>query len=93
MFWLQSWKPSRQVISHFWFLQTAVTIARQITDESLGHATTILRNRTFAYTHGETRLVEVLEAQRTYQSSYQAYYEALLNVAIAQAEMERACGM
>lgn len=73
--------------------QTALTIARQITDESLGHATTILRNRTFAYTHGETRLVEVLEAQRTYQSSYQAYYEALLNVAIAQAEMERACGL
>ncbi|MDO4948783.1 MAG: TolC family protein [Bacteroidales bacterium] len=72
---------------------TALTIARQLTDESLHHATTILRNRTFAYTQGETRLIEVIEARRTYQNSYQAYYEALLNVAIAQIEMERACGM
>ncbi len=73
--------------------QTAVIIAKQFTHEMVLDAATILRNRTYAYTHGETRLVEVLEAQHAYQNFHQAYYEALLNVALAQAEIERVCGL
>lgn len=56
-------------------------------------ADTILKSKTYSYQRGETSLLEVLNAQRTYNEVYQNYYEALFNCLSSLVELERSCNI
>ncbi|NLU91968.1 TolC family protein [Chitinophaga sp. Ak27] len=52
-----------------------------------------LAGKIYSYRSGEINLLEVLNAQRTYNSLKQSYYEALNGYAAALVEMERTAGI
>ncbi|HVI44436.1 TolC family protein [Chitinophaga sp. 22536] len=52
-----------------------------------------LDGKIYSYRSGEINLLEVLNAQRTYNSLKQSYYEALNGYAAALVEMERTAGI
>ena len=47
----------------------------------------------YSYQRGASSLLEVLEAQRTYNETQQAYAEALFDYASALVELEHAVGI
>jgi len=59
----------------------------------LAEAKAILDGKIYSYQRGETSLLEVLDAQRTYNEIQQNYYETLYNHAVALVELERAVGI
>ena len=62
-------------------------------DGILEEAKLILDGRTYSYNRGENSLLEVLDAQRTYNEIKQNYYETLFNTAAALVELEKAAGI
>jgi len=56
-------------------------------------ARSILDSKIYSYQRGETSLLEVLNARRTYNDVSQNYIEALFNWAAARVELERAAGI
>lgn len=83
---------SEVVQSHRNYLTT-----KQVVDlfstQSMKDAAAILKNKTFAYQQGEASLLEVLDAQRTYNDVALSYQEALYNAEVAKVELERTTGM
>ena len=59
----------------------------------LQEAEKALDGKIYSYRTGEINLLEVLNAQRTYSSLKQSYYEALNAYAVALVEMERTAGI
>lgn len=59
----------------------------------LAEAKAILDGKIYSYHRGETSLLEVLDAQRTYNEVQQNYYQTLHNHAAALVELERAAGI
>lgn len=59
----------------------------------LTEAEAILTGKTYSYQRGETSLLEVLDAQRTYNEVQLNYYQTLYNQAEALVELERAVGI
>ncbi|RME19881.1 MAG: TolC family protein [Bacteroidetes bacterium] len=59
----------------------------------LNEAKAILDGKIYSYQRGETSLLEVLNAQRTYNDVQQRYYQTLYNFAAALVELERAVGI
>jgi cobalt-zinc-cadmium efflux system outer membrane protein len=53
------------------------------------NAEKILKGRTYLYTRGETSLIDVLEAQRTYNEMKTQYYQILYDYASAIIELKR----
>ena len=49
----------------------------------------ILNGKIYSYKRGETSLLEVLNAQRTYNDVQQDYYQTLLNYASSLINLER----
>jgi len=72
---------------------SAVRQADLFQSSVLDHATTILEKKKYSYAHGETSLLEVLDAQRTANEVYQHYYEIIFNVNAALVELCRAAGI
>jgi cobalt-zinc-cadmium efflux system outer membrane protein len=71
------------------------TASRQVEQFSTGlldEAETILKKKVYSYERGETNILEVLNAQRTYNEVQVSYNETLYNCASALVELERACG-
>jgi cobalt-zinc-cadmium efflux system outer membrane protein len=62
-------------------------------NNALADAASILEKKKFAYSRGETSLLEVLDAQRTANEVYQNYYEALFNANASLVELCRAVGI
>jgi cobalt-zinc-cadmium resistance protein CzcA len=58
----------------------------------LDDAGAILNRKIYSYERGETGILEVLNAQRTYNDVQINYSETLYNCAAALVELERACG-
>lgn len=56
-------------------------------------AATILKSITYSYQRGETSLLEVLNARRTYNEVYQGYCETLFQSMASLVELQRACGI
>lgn len=54
---------------------------------------TILAGKVYSYERGETSLLEVLNAQRTYNEVQQGYLQTVFDAASALVELERAVGM
>jgi len=62
-------------------------------NSTLADAASILEKKKYAYSHGETSLLEVLDAQRTANEVYQTYYETLYNANASLVELCRAVGI
>lgn len=58
-----------------------------------GNARQVLEGKTYAYMRGETSLLEVINAQHTYNELQQAYAECLHQCMTAWVELERAAGI
>ena len=56
-------------------------------------AQNVRKGKIYSYSRGETSLLEVLIAQRTYNDIQQSYYETLFNRAVALVELEKAAGI
>lgn len=59
----------------------------------LNEAETIFKKKVYSYERGETSMIEVLNAQRTYNETQVNYNETVYNCAVALIELERACGI
>jgi outer membrane protein, heavy metal efflux system len=59
----------------------------------LESAQNVRKGKIYSYNRGETSLLEVLNAQRTYNDIQQNYYETLFNRAVALIELEKAAGI
>ena len=72
---------------------SACRMAELLESSALDHATTILEKKKYSYTHGETSLLEVLDAQRTANEVFHNYYETIYNADAALVELCRAVGI
>lgn len=59
----------------------------------LEEAKRVMDGKIYSYRRGETSLLEVLNAQRTYNDVQQSYYQTLYNYATSLIELERAGGI
>lgn len=59
----------------------------------LNDAELILDKKVYSYERGETSILEVLNAQHTYNEVQTSYTETLYNYAVALTELESACGI
>jgi len=63
------------------------------TNGLLENAESVRKGKIYSYQRGETSLLEVLNAQRTYNDIQTAYYETRFNQAAALIELEKASGI
>ncbi|MBF7093294.1 TolC family protein [Flavobacterium sp. ALJ2] len=66
---------------------------RQFNTGLLADAQKLLDGKVYSYKRGETSLLEVLNAQRTYNETQLNYYETLYNYAAALVELEKSAGI
>ena len=59
----------------------------------LEHAKSVIDGKIYSYDRGETSLLEVLDAQRTYDDLRTGYIETLYNYAASLVELERSAGI
>ncbi len=59
----------------------------------LNNAQQVLEGKTYAYMRGETSLLEVINAQHTYNEIQQSYAECIHDCMVAWVELERAAGI
>ncbi len=81
-------------VTQAWFSYTAS--AKQVgiyKTGTLAEASKILEGKIYCYKRGETSLLEVLNAQRTYNDVQQNYYQALYNFAVTLVRLELAAGI
>ena len=71
----------------------AELMARRFSGTMISDAQTILKNKIFGYKQGETGLLEVLDAQRTYNEVLLSFYDTLFRAMTAQIELDRAVGI
>lgn len=81
-----------EVTQAYFNYQAARQQARQFNTGLRAGAKVILDGKLYSYKRGETSLLEVLNAQRTYNEVQQNYYQTLFNCAAALVELERAAG-
>ena len=73
--------------------RAAVGRVQQFQGELLRGAETVVAARRYSYEHGQTSLLELLEAQRTDNDVQQSYHDALADAVIAHIELLRAAGL
>lgn len=62
-------------------------------DGMLKQAKEVLKGKIYSYARGEVSLLEVLNAQRTYDDVQALYYEALFNYVSARIDLEKSAGI
>ncbi len=72
--------------------ETARRQVQSFQNAILREAAESLRVAQFAYEHGETSLLELLDSRRVYRTTEQDYYSALLDYRLAQVELWRLAG-
>ncbi|MCS6967722.1 MAG: TolC family protein [Cytophagales bacterium] len=82
-----------QVIQAYFQYEAAKRQVRQFNTGLLAEAQAVLNGKVYSYQRGETTLLEVLNAQRTFNEVQQNYYNALFQRAVALVELERAAGI
>lgn len=82
-----------EVTQAYFSYQGAQKQVAQFDKGLLSEAKIILDGKIYSYKRGETSLLEVLNAQRTYNDVQQNYYESLYALASALVELERAAGI
>ena len=78
--------------AYFNYLTTQKQV-RQFNTGLLADAQKLLNGKVYSYKRGETSLLEVLNAQRTYNETQLNYYETLYNYAAALVELEKSAGI
>jgi cobalt-zinc-cadmium efflux system outer membrane protein len=73
--------------------QTTCRQAAQFHTGLLNEAEIIFKKKMYSYERGETGILELLHAQHTYNDIQINYCETLYRCAVAEVELERACGM
>ena len=84
---------SKEVMQAYHNYVSACLQVEQFRTKLLSDAETILKNKTYGYQRGETTLLDVLNARRTYNDIYRNYCETLYNSMVSLIELERACGI
>lgn len=82
-----------EVISAYYYYTSLKKQARQFNTGLLLEAKRVLEGKIYSYQRGETSLLEVLIAQRTYNEVQLNYYETLYSYASALVQLERAVGI
>ncbi|MBS0030455.1 TolC family protein [Chitinophaga sp. 22321] len=84
----------RTEVTQAWFNYTAATQqVKQFENGLLADAEKVLQGKIYSYKRGETSLLEVLNAQRTWNNLQHDYYQALYSHAAALIALERAAGI
>ncbi|WP_447767121.1 TolC family protein [Sphingobacterium faecium] len=82
-----------EVVKAYYQYEATQKQLQQFTTGLLQDAQAILKGKRYSYERGESSLLEVLHAQRTYIEMQQHYYETLFNNAVALVELERSAGI
>ena len=82
-----------EVVMAYESYQTAENILDTYASSISEDAKTILENRVFGYKSGDSRLFELLEAQRAYDEILISFMEAQRDVFVSYAELCRAMGL
>ncbi len=82
-----------EVTQAFLSYQAAQKQVQLFDSAMLSEAKAILAGKVYSYKKGDTSLLEVLNAQRTYNETQLSYYEARYNYAIALVELQRTAGI
>ncbi|WP_286753311.1 MULTISPECIES: TolC family protein [Sphingobacterium] len=82
-----------EVTQAFLSYQAAQKQVQLFDSAMLSEAKAILAGKVYSYKRGDTSLLEVLNAQRTYNETQLSYYEARYNYAIALVELQRTAGI
>jgi cobalt-zinc-cadmium efflux system outer membrane protein len=82
-----------EVINAYYQYEATQKQLQQFNTGLLQNAEAILKGKRYSYERGESSLLEVLLAQRTYIEIQQHYYETLFNNAAALVELERSAGI
>ncbi|MCS6905117.1 MAG: TolC family protein [Bacteroidia bacterium] len=82
-----------EVISAFNLYQARRKQAQQFESGLLTEAQKVLAGKVYSYQRGESSLLEVLNAQRTYNELQINYYETLANYANALIDLQRVAGI
>lgn len=72
---------------------SALRQVEQFDNGLLSEAEYIFKKKVYSYERGESNMIEVLNAKRTYYDNQIAYQESLFNFSVALIELERACGV
>lgn len=84
---------STRVLQKYARYTAALQRVEQFNKGLLKQSEDILQKIIYSYEYGETSILEVLNAQRTYNDVQEGYYEALFDCSVALVELERACGV
>ena len=82
-----------EVMQAYWLYQSH---ARQVAHYEKGlleHAETVLKGKIYSYNRGEVSLLEILNAQRTYNDVQAQYIQTLFDYNTALVELERSVGI
>lgn len=82
-----------EIIRAYYQYIAAQKQVQQFDNGLLLEAKAVLDGKSYSYQRGETNLLEVLDAQRTYIEIQESYYQALHNQAARLVELERAAGI
>lgn len=82
-----------EVIQSWFNYKAAQKQVSQFRSGLLTEAQKVLTGKIYSYKRGETSLLEVLNAQRTYNDVQQNYYQSLFNYAVALVNLERSAGI
>ncbi len=84
---------SNEVMQAYNIYQAQVRQVANFDTGLLDQAREVLEGKAYSYSRGETSLLEVLDAQRTYNELQVSYYETLFSCSTALVELERSAGI
>ncbi len=84
---------SAEVVQAFNKYQVACRQMEQFNTGLLDEAEIIFKKKAYSYERGETGMLDLLNAQHTYNDIQVTYIETLYNCAVSLVELERACGI
>lgn len=82
-----------EIIQAYSQYESAFKQVRSFENGLLEQSSEVLKGKIYSYNRGETSLLEVLNAQRTYDDVQSQYYEAVFNYNSALIELERNAGI
>ena len=82
-----------EVMQAYWTYELSSKQVEQYDNGLLRQAAEVMEGKNYSYQRGEVSLLEVLDAQRTYDEVQAQYIETLFNYSVALVELERAVGL
>ena len=82
-----------EVMQHYRRYTSLIGQVRHYDNGLLENAASVVKGKIYSYDRGETSLLEVLNAQRTYDEVRTLYIETLYNYAASLVELETSAGI